>query len=69
MKIQSEKTEIEDILSDLTASLSAAISLLKKSKQKSTTADRLFDLMIEDYEKTLGKSRALINRLQIGLLL
>ena len=56
------KEELEDILISLTASLSAAVSLLKRSNKKAAGSDKMFDLMIEDYEKTLSKSRAFIKK-------
>lgn len=58
-------TELEEALSDVTASLVAATSLLKRTPKlkKNVASNKIFDIMIGDYEKSIMKGReALIEK-------
>lgn len=55
-----EREESDRIISNLTASLMASVSLLKSNKniKKAAPSNMMFDQMIKDYEKSIEEGRA-----------
>jgi hypothetical protein len=51
-------TKQTEIVTDLLASLVAAVSLLKRGPKYAAPSDKMFDLMILDYERTIERGRA-----------
>ena len=49
---------LEGALTDTSASLAAAISLLERSPKTAAPSDRMFDQMLQDYRASLGRARA-----------
>jgi hypothetical protein len=61
--------ELYDALSSVLASLVAAISLLKKggkAAKKAAPSDKMFDIMIADYEKAAEMGRKALLKLKGG---
>ena len=57
--MKSETTDRDDVLKDVLASLVAAVSLLKRSPSKAAApSNRMFDMMIADYERSIERGRA-----------
>ncbi len=54
-------SERRDVLLDLLASLTAAVSLLKAGDKKAAPSDRMFDSMIADYERSIERGRKELN--------
>lgn len=57
-----ETTERDDVMVDILASLVAAVSLLKRSPKKAAPSDRMFDMMIADYERSIERGRAFLEK-------
>lgn len=60
-RIAEKDTEIERLREaaiSTTASLVAAVSLLKRGSKKAAPSDVMFDLMIADYEVSIERARA-----------
>ena len=51
-------TAHDDVLIDVLASLVAAVSLLKRGSKKAAPSDKMFDMMIADYERSIERGRA-----------
>ena len=56
---------LEGALTDTSASLAAAISLLERSPKTAAPSDRMFDQMLQDYRASLGRARAAITQQEI----
>jgi hypothetical protein len=54
----SEREGLRGALTDTSASLAAAISLLERSPKTAAPSDRMFDQMLQDYRASLGRARA-----------
>lgn len=54
--------QTDDALRDTTASLVAAISLLERGGKKAAPSNMMFDIMLDDYRKSVERARALLNR-------
>lgn len=50
-----------EILTDVTAHLAAAISLLERGSKKVAPSDKMFDMMLNDYRASLERARAFLN--------
>lgn len=58
-RLEEEETQRE-VLLDVTASLAAAVSLLEtggKAAKKGAASDKMFDLMVRDYKRSLDRAR------------
>ena len=51
----------DDVLIDVLASLVAAVSLLKRGSKRADPSDRMFDLMIADYERSIERGRSALS--------
>jgi hypothetical protein len=51
-----------DIVLDLLAHLVAAVSLLSRSPKTAGPSDRMFDMMIADYERSIQRARDYLNQ-------
>jgi hypothetical protein len=51
-------TAEREIVIDLLSSLVAAVSLLKRGSKEAAPSDRMFDLMIADYERAIARGAA-----------
>ena len=51
----------KDLAIDLMASLAAAISLLEKGGEKGAPSRKMFDIMLEDYKRSLDRARQYFN--------
>lgn len=49
---------MREALIRVTASLAAAVSLLERSPKTAAPSDRMFDLMLDDYRKSVELGRA-----------
>lgn len=49
-----------NVLMDVTASLAAAISLLERSPKTAAPSNKMFDIMLDDYRRSLVASRRLL---------
>ena len=52
--------ELVEVLLDVTASLVAAHSLLQNGGKKAAASDKMFSLMLNDYEKSFELGRAVL---------
>lgn len=52
--------ELVEVLSDVTASLVAAHNLLQNGGKKAAASDKMFSLMLNDYEKSFELGRAVL---------
>ena len=50
--------QLEDALIDAGASLAAAISLLERGGKKAAASDKMFAVMLSDYQKSMDRARA-----------
>lgn len=50
--------KLEEVLLNAAASLAAAISLLERGSKKAAPSDKMFDMMLSDYQKALAGARA-----------
>ena len=60
-RLQARVRELEAALTDNAAHLAAAISLLErggKAAKKAAASDKMFDIMLNDYRKSLERARA-----------
>ena len=60
-RLQARVRELEAALTDNAAHLAAAISLLErggKAAKKAAASDKMFDIMLNDYHKSLERARA-----------
>lgn len=56
--LHTENARLRAALLDVTASLSAAISLLSRGSKKAAPSDKMFDQMVADYEASAERARA-----------
>jgi len=54
--------EEREIFMDITASLCAAVSLLERGSKKAAPSNKMFDMMIKDYKKSLEKGRVFLKK-------
>jgi hypothetical protein len=54
--------ERRDVMLDLLASLTAAVSLLKRGGKKAAPSDRMFSQMIADYERSVERGRTFLKK-------
>lgn len=52
------KPSDHEVIIDLAASLAAAISLLEHSPKKAAASDTMFDMMLNDYRRSLARARS-----------
>lgn len=67
--LEAWEAELVEAVIDCAASLNAAISLLErggKSAKKAAPSDKMFDLMVADYEASLDRARATLAKHQEG---
>lgn len=55
-----DPTAKREIVTDLVASLTAAVSLLKRGPKQAAPSDRMFDQMIIDYERAIERGRTFL---------
>jgi hypothetical protein len=60
------KAELLEALKNVTAALVAAHSLLQDGGKKSVGSDRMFEIMLHDYEKSIEVGRAAIAEVEGG---
>ena len=51
---------LEEALVDVSASLIAAISLLDGGGKKAAASDKMFEIMLSDYQDSVSRARALL---------
>jgi len=54
----------QEALKDTTAHLVAASSLLRRSPKKAAPSDKMFNTMVDDYEKSAERGRAVLEALR-----
>ncbi|TGV26365.1 hypothetical protein [Mesorhizobium sp. M4B.F.Ca.ET.143.01.1.1] len=50
-----------EVIKDILASLVASVSLLKRGNKKAAPSDKMFDIMISDYEKSIERARRFLS--------
>lgn len=60
------RIELQERLTDVEASLVAAVSLLKRGSKKAAPSDKIFDQMIADYEGSIERARAALRKQEKG---
>ena len=60
--LQGDAEALRESLLNTAASLAAAISLLERGSKKAAPSDKMFDMMLSDYRKTLASARTTLNR-------
>lgn len=58
---EAREARLSEALRGATASLVAAVSLLKRGSKKAAPSDKMFDQMILDYEKSIEEARAALS--------
>jgi hypothetical protein len=61
-RLTAENERIRTALVSTTASLVAAISLLNRGGKKAAPSDRMFTMMLDDYQKTVLEARAALTQ-------
>lgn len=52
--------ELDEAFRDVTASLVAAVSLLRGGGKKAAPSDKMFAIMLDDYEKSIEAARSIL---------
>ena len=60
--VKADAEALRESLLNTAASLAAAISLLERGSKKAAPSDKMFDMMLSDYRKTLASARTTLNR-------
>jgi len=62
-RLRAERAELVEALSDTTAHLLAATSLAARGGKKAAPSDKMFHMMLADYNASIGRARALLARI------
>lgn len=62
MAAQGEDEALVAPLTDVTASLAAAISLLERSPKTAAPSNKMFDQMLDDYRASLERARQALSK-------
>lgn len=62
IRLRGENARLREGLLDSSASLAAAISLLERGGKRAAPSNKMFDQMLKDYQSSLERARALLNK-------